>query len=320
MKKKGFTLIELLAVIVILAVIALIATPLIMNTINDARDSAMQRSVQNIRNSAETHLLAKKTLNNKYVFTMNDFNYKGEKYDKMNITFNTKNESSVAVYKGDKCFYILAGSNDVVIDDTLDEEGCLAKAKPSLVRSEYGFYYGKYVSPKIEMDEEITASASMNFIFYEDGSAEMIMPVEMPAGSYVYRENEILIVENGEERHFAIPVNNGMSLHEGEGEVVEENLLNLTKTPTSELNEYGFYFNEEYLGEINEAEMSMKASYLFKEDGSAIMNAYIQCPYTYEDGSLNISIFGGSISFVISEDGKALMPYGNSDNALYLEE
>ena len=37
MKKNGFTLIELLAVIVILAVIALIATPVIMNAINDAK-------------------------------------------------------------------------------------------------------------------------------------------------------------------------------------------------------------------------------------------------------------------------------------------
>ena len=38
--KKGFTLIELLAVIVILAIIALIATPIILNIINDARKSA----------------------------------------------------------------------------------------------------------------------------------------------------------------------------------------------------------------------------------------------------------------------------------------
>ncbi|MBP3461255.1 MAG: prepilin-type N-terminal cleavage/methylation domain-containing protein, partial [Bacilli bacterium] len=40
MKNKGFTLIELLAVIVILAIIALIATPIILNMINDARKSA----------------------------------------------------------------------------------------------------------------------------------------------------------------------------------------------------------------------------------------------------------------------------------------
>ena len=40
MKKCGFTLIELLAVIIILAIIALIATPIILNVINDARKSA----------------------------------------------------------------------------------------------------------------------------------------------------------------------------------------------------------------------------------------------------------------------------------------
>ena len=40
MFKKGFTLIELLAVIIILAIVALIATPIILNVIEDARISA----------------------------------------------------------------------------------------------------------------------------------------------------------------------------------------------------------------------------------------------------------------------------------------
>ena len=44
--KKGFTLIELLAVIVILAVIALIATPIIINIINDSQKSAATNSAQ----------------------------------------------------------------------------------------------------------------------------------------------------------------------------------------------------------------------------------------------------------------------------------
>lgn len=43
--KKGFTLIELLAVIVILAVIALIATPIIMNVIKDAKMGAAKDSM-----------------------------------------------------------------------------------------------------------------------------------------------------------------------------------------------------------------------------------------------------------------------------------
>ena len=46
MKNKGFTLIELLAVIVILAIIALIATPIILGIINDARESAKKRSAE----------------------------------------------------------------------------------------------------------------------------------------------------------------------------------------------------------------------------------------------------------------------------------
>ena len=46
--KKGFTLIELLAVIVILAIIALIATPLILNTIEDSRKGAFKNSAYGI--------------------------------------------------------------------------------------------------------------------------------------------------------------------------------------------------------------------------------------------------------------------------------
>ena len=42
--KKGFTLIELLAVIVILAIIALIATPIILNMIENAKKGAAKDS------------------------------------------------------------------------------------------------------------------------------------------------------------------------------------------------------------------------------------------------------------------------------------
>lgn len=42
--KKGFTLVELLAVIVILAIIALIATPIILNVIDNAKEGAAKNS------------------------------------------------------------------------------------------------------------------------------------------------------------------------------------------------------------------------------------------------------------------------------------
>lgn len=56
---KGFTLIELLAVIVILAVIALIATPIIMNVINDAKTGANKDSAYGIIKAIETEIAQK---------------------------------------------------------------------------------------------------------------------------------------------------------------------------------------------------------------------------------------------------------------------
>ncbi len=44
--KKGFTLIELLAVISLLAIVALIATPIILNVIDDSKESANLRSIE----------------------------------------------------------------------------------------------------------------------------------------------------------------------------------------------------------------------------------------------------------------------------------
>lgn len=56
--KEGFTLIELLAVIVILAVIALIATPIILDIINDARDSGNCRSVEGYAEAIKSNVIA----------------------------------------------------------------------------------------------------------------------------------------------------------------------------------------------------------------------------------------------------------------------
>ena len=53
MKNKGFTLIELLAVIVILAIIALIATPIVLGIIEDARQSSREQSAEYIVNNVE---------------------------------------------------------------------------------------------------------------------------------------------------------------------------------------------------------------------------------------------------------------------------
>ena len=53
--KKGFTLIELLAVIVILAIIALIATPIIVGVINDAKKNAFEDTAYGVAEAAKLY-------------------------------------------------------------------------------------------------------------------------------------------------------------------------------------------------------------------------------------------------------------------------
>lgn len=61
MKKDGFTLVEILAVVVILAVVALIATPIILNVINDAKKSSIKQSAIGYVDAVEKTILEKKT-------------------------------------------------------------------------------------------------------------------------------------------------------------------------------------------------------------------------------------------------------------------
>lgn len=64
MKKNGFTLIELLAVIVILAIIALIATPIIIDIVEDAEKESEKRSME-LYASAVKNAIVSYQLNNK---------------------------------------------------------------------------------------------------------------------------------------------------------------------------------------------------------------------------------------------------------------
>jgi len=62
--KKGFTLIELLAVIVILAIIALIATPIVLNIIEESKENSSLRSAEMYLNAVD-YAIAQATLNGK---------------------------------------------------------------------------------------------------------------------------------------------------------------------------------------------------------------------------------------------------------------
>ena len=55
--KKGFTLVELLSVLVILAVLALIAVPVVIQIINDSKQSSKIRSAELIEEAARLYVL-----------------------------------------------------------------------------------------------------------------------------------------------------------------------------------------------------------------------------------------------------------------------
>jgi len=64
--KKGFTLIELLAVIVILAIIALIATPIVLNIIEETKTSASLRSAEMYLDAVD-YAISSRMLKNKNI-------------------------------------------------------------------------------------------------------------------------------------------------------------------------------------------------------------------------------------------------------------
>ena len=86
MKKKGFTLVELLAVIVILAIIAVIATPMILNVIDNAKKGAAESSAYGYVDAVEKSILEEELKGNikdkNKVYNVSDLTFVNIKGDK----------------------------------------------------------------------------------------------------------------------------------------------------------------------------------------------------------------------------------------------
>ena len=135
MKKKGFTLIELLAVIVILAVIAIIATPLIMNVINDARKNSFKDSAYGITKAIELKSMRERLNDNgnsTFVvdLTGTDLDFKGSKPKKGYAAINVSGDIALEMNDGTWC--VTKGFTDMDVTITKLEEGCDGSSIQSL--------------------------------------------------------------------------------------------------------------------------------------------------------------------------------------------
>lgn len=125
MKNKGFTLIELLAVIVILAIIALIATPMILGVIDDAKKKSAQTSAQYYVEAVEKSMMVHQMNTNTSV--ADDTYTVGS--DGVTLT-GAKGGSFTVSVKGDKAKQggTVTITNGQVTGATLTFEGIIAKA------------------------------------------------------------------------------------------------------------------------------------------------------------------------------------------------
>ena len=132
--KKGFTLIELIAVLVILAIIALIVTPLVLNVIRKAKDSANKRSVDAYGKSMEVALMA-------YVLdngdTPNDLNELTVEYTGNKVECNIKK-----ITENGSIYLTECTVNGVKVKDKSTEDGWYHYGKRDLTNEEYVDMYG----------------------------------------------------------------------------------------------------------------------------------------------------------------------------------
>ena len=103
MKKRGFTLIELLAVIVVLAIIALIATPIVMNTIESSKKGATIESVRNMVHAAELYFISENPRYGKLNLLDDKLDYDGQKPELGEVEVNKNGDSRVYAYINGYC-------------------------------------------------------------------------------------------------------------------------------------------------------------------------------------------------------------------------
>ena len=138
---KGFTLIELLAVIVILAIIALIATPRILDVVEDARKGAAKSSILGYIDAIEKQVM------------LNEMDEQKTNFEKPHTGYTVSDLTTLGVnVKGD-----LPDANGTSVD--IDDKGAVATTSVFVTKD------GKYTVTYVNNDwvaQSGSASSSNN--------------------------------------------------------------------------------------------------------------------------------------------------------------
>ena len=136
-RKNGFTLIELLAVIVILAIIALIATPIILGIVEDAKKDSFLRSVELLASTTDTDI-TNKTFEEDYTYTITDgvisnleIGIKNTEGMNGSIRYDKKGNEIYAIHNGKYCVKKTEGMEKAEISEYVEGQCSIVTIYPN---------------------------------------------------------------------------------------------------------------------------------------------------------------------------------------------
>ena len=166
--KKGFTLIELLAVIIILAVIALIATPIVLNVVDNAKKQANKNSVYGLIDASKLYYAesmldeSKSSKVNGSINLIDEIKISGDKPDSGSVYIDNTGNIALAVVYDKVCYKKNFSENEIT--ESSDVDNCSLNAvQPPQVLKYYEFGLPT-TSSSTNFQDVITSSGSNTFI------------------------------------------------------------------------------------------------------------------------------------------------------------
>ena len=210
-KKNAFTLIELLAVIVILAIIALIATPIILGIIEDAKRDAFLRSVELVVSTTDMDI-STKTYESTYMYEITDGDIsnldipvKNTKGMNGSVKYDRKGNTAYAVYNEKYCVVKEYSGQSIIkeYDETCEyidypEDNCFTiqvnADNVSASITDYLCTYDKIIIPEKINGMEIVSIG--NGAFYSNQLTSVEIPSSVTSiGVAAFQSNQLTSVE-----------------------------------------------------------------------------------------------------------------------------